>query len=75
MIVRGPVLIQHLIAWSNYEDDLRDYSIEIFDAGKDSEYDFYNEEKKPVVVVPKSKLSEAVVNNEIAIQEELPWNV
>lgn len=50
MLVRGPVLIQHLIAWSNYEDDLRDYTIEIFDSNHNSEYDFYNDPKEPVLV-------------------------
>ena len=37
------MLIQHLIAWSNYEDDLRDYSIEIFDPEhSNTEQDYYN---------------------------------
>jgi hypothetical protein len=50
VIVRGPVLVQHLMAWSNYEDDLRDYTIEIFAPDKDSEHDFYNDPKEPVLV-------------------------
>ena len=69
MIAKGPVTIQQLIAWSNYEDDLRDYTIEIFDSKYESEKDFDNPDREPVIV----KLSNQKIDEVKVIEPEI-WN-
>jgi len=39
--VRGPVTVEQLVAWTQFEETLKSFSIEIFIDGKDSEHDFY----------------------------------
>lgn len=61
--------IQQLLAWSNYEEDLSDYTIEIFDSRFESEKDFYNPDREPIIVKLSSKTIEEVKTTEPKI-----WN-
>jgi hypothetical protein len=50
-----------LLAWSNYETDLRDYTVEIFDSRYKSEMDFNNPDREPVYVKLQEETKPIVV--------------